>query len=353
MLRYLISAALIGVALCSATGSASADTLRVPQDFPTIQSAIDAAPQGATVVVAAGSYRENLLILKPITLRSVRGARDTVIDGGSIGPVVVVRGTGAERVVISGFTITKGLNNGAFSGDGAGNAGGIHMESVVGVVMDSVIRDNVGCLGSGISTLSAAVTIQRNQIRNNPKDPSCDGADGGGIFLRGDGVRPSTVVSNVVVGHRIGGRGAGVAVQGMTEVTIRDNIINGNDASSPGGGAGGGILVTEGTSATISGNVLIGNSAQSGGAMALFPTDSADRVTAHGNVMAGNRATEVGSAIFIVTVADEQLRLTGNLVDGSTEIALIYCGGTPFTVPASNILHNRQGPELGGNCVSP
>jgi hypothetical protein len=352
MLRYLISAALIGAALCSATGSASADILRVPQDYPTIQSAIDAAPQGATVVVAAGTYRENLLILKPITLRSVRGARDTVIDGRRVGPVVVVRGTGAERVVIAGFTITNGLNNGSVSSDAAGNAAGIHMESVVGVVMDSVIRDNVGCLGSGISTVSAAVTIERNLIRNNPQDPSCDGADGGGIFLRVDGVRPSKVANNVVVGHRTGGRGAGVAVQEMAGLTILDNVINGNDASSPGGGAGGGIFINV-ASGTISGNVLIGNSAQSGGAMALFPIDNANRLIVHGNVMASNRATSAGSAIYLVTFSDEALRLTGNLADGNTETALIYCDGTTFTVPASNILHNGQGPELGGNCVSP
>ena len=47
MLRQLFAVALLGAA-----ASAFAANLQVPQDYPTIQSAIDAAPRGATVVVA-------------------------------------------------------------------------------------------------------------------------------------------------------------------------------------------------------------------------------------------------------------------------------------------------------------
>ena len=35
-----------------------------------------------------------------------------------------------------------------------------------------------------------------------------------------------------------------------------------------------------------------------------------------------------------------------------TATALIRCE-TPFTVPANNLLHNAQGPELEGACTSP
>jgi hypothetical protein len=352
MLNSPIRSVLVGAALCSVIGSAFAVTLRVPQNFPTIQAAIDAAPPGATVLVAPGTYRENLFITKSITLRSVAGARTTIIDGQRAGPVVVARGTASEIVVISGFTVTNGLNNNSLSSSAApSRAGGIHMESVAGTITDNVIRDNVGCVGAGISAVAAAMIIQRNQILNNPQDPECDGADGGGIFLVGDGARGSLVANNIVSGHRTSGRGAGLAIQNMTDVTVRENLFNGNDANSPGGGAGGGILINV-ASATINGNVFVGNSAQSGGAMALFPIDNANVVKAQGNVMANNQATLAGSAIYLITASDQSLRLTGSIVDGATATALIRCD-TPFTVPANNLLHNAQGPELDGACTSP
>src|SRR4030095_9102558 len=99
MLRVAIRSIAAGAALWTMLGSTAADTLRVPQDFPTIQAAIDAAPGGATVEVAPGTYRENLVIAKSLVLRSSDGAAFTVIDGGRAGPVVLVAsGTGVEVV---------------------------------------------------------------------------------------------------------------------------------------------------------------------------------------------------------------------------------------------------------------
>ena len=54
-----------------------------------IEKAIDAAAHGDTVLVAPGSYEENIDFLgKAVTLRSEAGAVTTVIDGGQAGSVV-------------------------------------------------------------------------------------------------------------------------------------------------------------------------------------------------------------------------------------------------------------------------
>src|SRR5262249_40411715 len=151
------------VALAS-TASAWAADIRVPQDYTTIQGAIDAAPPGARIVVARGTYYENLVIGKSITLVSRAGSAATTLDGGRLGPVIFARGTGEETVEISGFTIANGLNLFTSSGPGSGAGGGIHVESLAtATIGDNVVRDNVGCLGLGISALDVTVDIEHNQ----------------------------------------------------------------------------------------------------------------------------------------------------------------------------------------------
>ena len=55
------------------------NTLKVPQDFPTIQAAVNAAPEGATVVVAPGTYIENITMAKSLTLQG-SGRENTILE---------------------------------------------------------------------------------------------------------------------------------------------------------------------------------------------------------------------------------------------------------------------------------
>src|SRR6187397_1890999 len=76
----------LAIAACSAAEGA---TIRVPGDAATIQQAIDAAAAGDTVLVAPGTYVENLTFLgKAIMAVSEGGPAVTVIDGNWAGPVV-------------------------------------------------------------------------------------------------------------------------------------------------------------------------------------------------------------------------------------------------------------------------
>lgn len=315
----------------------------MPQQYGTIQAAIDAARSGDTVLVAPGTYFENLSISKSLTPRSTAGATDTTIDGQRTRVVVEVRGTGTETVVISGFTITNGLQANTFQ------SGGIYLDTVIAEISDNVIRNNSGCLGSGISTTTAAVTIVRNRIADNAQDPVCSGAGGGGMFLNGDGPGASLVANNIVSGHSVGGGGAGIAAQAMNQLTIRENLIKDNAAND---GPGGGILFSIG-SAVISGNVLVNNSAQSGGAMALLPVDNADRLVVRSNVMGQNQASLDASAVYLVTVSQQGLQMVQNVIDGNSAVALVRCDGTEYQVSPSNRLRNGGGPALSGACVSP
>lgn len=81
-----------------------ATTLCVPSQYPTIQSAIDAAQDDDIIIVSDDDYTENLTINKDITLQSESGnAGDCTINGNNTGHVIQVIGT--DKTIIKGFSI--------------------------------------------------------------------------------------------------------------------------------------------------------------------------------------------------------------------------------------------------------
>jgi len=67
----LCSTGFVLVLIFLSSAPMEAATIHVPDDFPTIQAAIDAAAEGDTVLVAPGTYEENIdFIGKNITVKS-------------------------------------------------------------------------------------------------------------------------------------------------------------------------------------------------------------------------------------------------------------------------------------------
>ena len=159
---------------------AASSVLLVPEAYPTIQSAIDAAAEGDTVRVGPGTYNERIDFRgKTIVVESTAGATETIIDpDGAVGSVVTMSLNAAQSPVLRGFTVRGGVSDLW--------AGGIYISGGAPVVEHNVVIGNAGCLGGGISVQFSAATVRNNTISGNSM-PLCIGGTGGGIRIAGAG----------------------------------------------------------------------------------------------------------------------------------------------------------------------
>lgn len=99
--------------ICPGNLNLDLGTIVVPDNYTTIQEAIDAANTGDTIYVRNGTYYENLFINKTISLVG-ENPEITIIDGSkanaSFSPTVYIYGEDAKDVRICNFTI-RGSNN--------------------------------------------------------------------------------------------------------------------------------------------------------------------------------------------------------------------------------------------------
>ena len=82
--------------------------INVPADVPTIQVAIDIAPDNKTIVVAPGEYFENIIAKSDISLTSSGGPSQTIINGNNQGVVIEGHDNPTYNFTLDGFTITGG-----------------------------------------------------------------------------------------------------------------------------------------------------------------------------------------------------------------------------------------------------
>jgi hypothetical protein len=122
----------------------SAEQLKVPSAYSTIQAGLNAASSGDTVMVAAGTYTENIIWpdVNGIKLISAGDSSNTIIDGGGVSSVIYMNPLSATidtTTLIQGFKITNG--------GGVGNGGGLYM-SGVGCKLESLSISNNSTSGT-------------------------------------------------------------------------------------------------------------------------------------------------------------------------------------------------------------
>ena len=371
--------ALILAALCVAGFShgARAATINVGpgQTYTTIQAGIDAAANGDTVLVAPGTYNENIDFMgKAITVTSSGGAAATIIDGGSNGPAVTFKSGETAAAVISGFTIQHGGELGWVTTIGDYGIGNIYVLNSSPTILNNTIT-----LGNcwGIETSWSAATIENNTI-SQTQDPDGDCSFGGGaaIIVWGgiNGYNANGINSGVILGNTIennvesgledagGNGGAGIAVWGGAPL-IKNNIIRNN--ASP-GGSGGAINFVNSRGTVIAQNLIYGNSAGCGGG--AIATDG-DGLYVFNNTIVDNVGaadagfSECASIAQIYPSPDTYGTdnpsevFINNIIAGSTSYPAVNCSW--FEAPSlstqptfeNNILYNAGGPFFGSYCI--
>jgi len=82
------------------------NVIRVPEDYPTVQEAIDAADEGATIIVAPGTYyNQSMVINKTLTIIGLPGS-EPIFDGGGSGIAITLLPS-AFGSTITGIVITN------------------------------------------------------------------------------------------------------------------------------------------------------------------------------------------------------------------------------------------------------
>ncbi|KKS95570.1 MAG: hypothetical protein UV73_C0016G0016 [Candidatus Gottesmanbacteria bacterium GW2011_GWA2_43_14] len=319
-----------------------AATLRVPQNYSTIQSAVNAAATGDIILVAPGTYHEEINLNKGITLAAEQydslnpRNNQTVIDagGGSGGVINIPQGLNSQPK-ISGFWLRNAVSGTlAYSPfiiefcylTAAGDLG--EYEKGSGGISRNNIYEGGGDDGIDLDHQIKPILIENNLITKNSQD---------GIEIRLQDDSIAQAVDIIIKNNRLelngdGGGGDGIQIidyqtDTNRRFTIERNLIIDNKQ------AGLGLMDNEDTSedfraASIREQIRVINNTFSGNDHGI---SGGDNLLALNNIFANNK------------------NLALKNVDNKSQIAynLFWNNGTDFTGSNVDLLHMlKSDPKL-------
>ncbi|MBT5759742.1 MAG: T9SS type A sorting domain-containing protein [Candidatus Marinimicrobia bacterium] len=300
-----------------------AETLYVPNDYSTIQSAIDASEAGDSVLVSPGFYPEsinfngNAIIVSSLYLIENDSLLigTTIINAQENGSVVTFNNGESNLSAIKGFTLENGTGNN-MDPDGNGSyytyGGGVYCESSSPIIQDCIIQNNSGDDGGGggifcynASPTFLGCTILGNETNDvggglysrsgsSPEFFNCAFINnvaefGGGCYLRYESSPQMTDV--IFTGNTSNNSGGGLVLKDDANLIATRLNVTGNSAD----GLGGGLYVNNANPVITF--TLIANNSSSSGAGAYFRNSSTAILT---NITLVNNLAELyGNGIYM------------------------------------------------------
>jgi Right handed beta helix region len=306
--------------------------------FRTIQSAVNAVRPGGTVVVCPGTYHEQVVVTKPVSLQ---GQRATIDEAGVFPRLVVPLPPpiGSQRIWAGVVIFSSGVQ---FSGFTVEHAKG------------------EGILAAGLGRDISGLSISRSAIVHNdlgfgfpkPKSSYFECAAAGQIPGDcGEGIHFTGVAFSSITGNLIAFNSGGTLLSDDTGPThgnlVANNVVTGNSTdcgiTMPGHNPGA-LNATGQRQPSVAGvydnvirnNVITNNGLKGEGAGVLFANASAGTAVynnlVQGNFIAGNELAGVTFHAHTLTTGTEDL--SGNRVIGNV-IGTNNLGGDPLDFPAS------------------